>query len=98
MEVAEWWKKQTDKEKLTVTPIDYGPEFGGETKNSSVRLNVTLRDDALAKARAQHRLETRGNVSGLMDWLLWNYLNCDEKYLAPQNTTPSDAGRLEEDE
>jgi hypothetical protein len=83
MELVGWWRDRRQGGKMPEEMV-YRPDFKGIRKNSSVRLNEKLREAALAKAHLEHRNQTGDNISGLIEWLLWSYLDRDQKFLKPE--------------
>lgn len=69
-EIIEWWKS---REATALNAIERRPVFIGKTKNSGIRVNEVILDRAMNKAR-QERLRTGGNLSQLVEWLLWIYI------------------------
>ena len=49
------------------------PVFKGKTGNSGIRVNEVILDRVLKKAR-QDKLRTGGNLSQLVEWLMWIYI------------------------
>jgi hypothetical protein len=80
-EVAQWWAERGKRMELVISR----PRFRGKSVNSSFRVNGSLVTAALAKAREpQHRNRTGGNLSGLIELLLWQFLDCDPALLVPE--------------
>jgi hypothetical protein len=69
-EMIEWWKS---RESTALNAIERRPVFLGKTKNSGIRINEVILERAMNKAR-QERLRTGGNLSQLVEWLLWIYI------------------------
>lgn len=87
-EVVAWWKTTKGAESVSVTgnreiqEPPYRPNFPGERKNTGLRVNKQLLQDALDKARTpQEAVKTGGGISPLVEYLLWQYLGFDPKYL-----------------
>ena len=49
------------------------PIFVGKTRNSGIRINEVILERAVGKAK-QEKTQTGGNLSQLVEWLLWKYL------------------------
>ena len=49
------------------------PLFVGKTKNTGIRVNETILERAVEKSKRE-RAKTGGNLSQLMEWLLWIYI------------------------
>ncbi len=80
-EIARWW---LDKGRVAriAEQITYRPSFRGQRVNSSIRINAALQKAALKKSRQpQERGKTGGNFSGLLEWLLWGYLEFDPAFV-----------------
>jgi len=83
LEVAHWWKEKGKRAELVISR----PKFRGKSVNSSVRVNGPLANAALEKAREpEYRNRTGGNLSGLVEWLLWQFVDCDPALLAPEQS------------
>ncbi|MGO9122426.1 MAG: hypothetical protein ACLQPD_33030 [Desulfomonilaceae bacterium] len=89
-EVAQWWKVKGAKmamqnaswEGETAEPA-YRPNFPGTRRNTGIRINARLLQDALEKAQTPaESVKTGGGLSPLIERLLWQYLGFDSKYLA----------------
>ena len=78
-EIIEWWKA---REATTLNAIERRPVFLGKTKNSGIRVNEVILDRAMNKAR-QERLRTGGNLSQLVEWLLWIYVGSPDDVVEP---------------
>lgn len=89
-EVASWWQDR----KATGDPMEAasgprGPEhrpvFVGARRNTGIRINSRLLEDALAKSQwpEEARKLGGGGLSPLIERLLWHYLDFGEKYLEP---------------
>jgi hypothetical protein len=80
LELVGWWRDRKKGEKMP-EEMNYRPDFQGARQNSSVRINIALREAALKKAHLEHRNQTGDNISGLIEWLMWNYLDGDQRFL-----------------
>lgn len=69
-EMIEWWKS---REAAAMDAVERRPVFTGKTRNTGIRVNTVILDLALKKAK-QERLKTGGNLSQLVEWLLWVYV------------------------
>ncbi|MFC1836006.1 hypothetical protein ACFL2Q_15015 [Thermodesulfobacteriota bacterium] len=69
-EMVEWWKS---RESAAMEGSVRRPVFEGKTKNSGIRVNEEIMARALHKAR-QEKLKTGGNLSQLVEWLMWVYI------------------------
>jgi hypothetical protein len=69
-EIIEWWKT---RESAAMDAAGRRPLFVGKTKNTGVRINETILERAVEKSRRE-RAKTGGNLSQLMEWLLWIYI------------------------
>jgi hypothetical protein len=78
------WRRDRKRGGKMPEQMDFRPDFKGIRKNSSVRLNEELREAALAKAHLEHRNQTGDNISGLIEWLMWSYLDNDPRFLEPE--------------
>ena len=54
--------------------IERRPVFKGQTRNTGIKINEELLNRAVQKAKKQ-RLRTGGSLSGLVELLLWKYLD-----------------------
>jgi hypothetical protein len=91
-EMLAWWESREEPEpEASGDPIEtqatkptYRPTFPGPRTNSGVRVNTRLLQEALKKARAEDATLTgEGKISPLFEYLLWQYLGFDDKYLKP---------------
>jgi hypothetical protein len=96
-EIAQWWKSggaAMVMRNVTWEPEPSEPTYraifpGGKDakgknlkKNTGIRVNLRLLEDAVAKAETpQERIKTGGSLSPLIERLLWQYLEFDPKYL-----------------
>ncbi|MFH0826119.1 MAG: hypothetical protein V2B18_25490 [Pseudomonadota bacterium] len=84
-EIVKWWGtggRAAVTAVSTAKAINYRPVFPGKRKNTGVRINQKLLDDALAKARSpDESTRTGGGLSPLIEFLLWQYLGFGEKYV-----------------
>lgn len=69
-DMIEWWKS---RESAAMEGSVRRPVFEGKTKNSGIRVNEEIMARALHKAR-QEKLKTGGNLSQLVEWLMWIYI------------------------
>ncbi|MBI5251576.1 MAG: hypothetical protein HY912_18960 [Desulfomonile tiedjei] len=69
-EMIEWWKS---RESASMDAAGRRPLFIGETKNTGVRINKVILERAIEKSKRE-RAKTGGNLSQLMEWLLWIYI------------------------
>lgn len=69
-EMIEWWKS---REAASMDAAGRRPLFAGETKNTGVRINKVILERAVEKSKLE-RAKTGGNLSQLMEWLLWIYI------------------------
>ncbi len=69
-EMIEWWKS---REAAAMDALERRPAFVGMTRNTGIRVNAEILDRAIDKAR-EERLKTGGNISQLVEWLLWVYI------------------------
>lgn len=69
-EMIEWWKS---REATSMDAAGRRPLFMGETKNTGVRINKVILERAIEKSKRE-RAKTGGNLSQLMEWLLWIYI------------------------
>ena len=59
------------------------PEFKrGKTTTRSVRLSKDMLKAAEKKAR-QEKIRTGGSFNSLVEWLIWQYLDRDAKFIEP---------------
>ncbi len=69
-EIVQWWKT---RESAAMEASLRRPVFTGKTRNTGIRVNTEILDRAIDKAR-EERLKTGGNISQLVEWLLWVYI------------------------
>jgi hypothetical protein len=69
-EMIEWWKS---RESAAMEASVRRPVFIGKTRNTGIRVSEAILDRAVAKAK-QEKLKTGGNLSQLVEWLMWIYL------------------------
>lgn len=69
-EIIQWWK---NRESVAMEGLDRRPVFTGKTRNTGIRVSAEILDRAITKAK-EERLKTGGNLSQLVEWLLWIYL------------------------
>ena len=65
--LLDWWKTQGDTPQFRE---EARPVFRGKTRNSGIRINAELLDRAVTKAK-QDKVRTGGNLSQLVEWLIW---------------------------
>lgn len=60
----------------------YRPRFKGKRRQTSIRMPILMEEAAMDKAKecGDSKL-TGGTIGGLVDLLLWRYLDSDEKFL-----------------
>ena len=60
----------------------YRPRFKGKRRQTSIRMPIVMEEAAMDKAKecGDNKL-TGGTIGGLVAFLLWRYLDCDEKIL-----------------
>lgn len=75
--LLDWWKSLP--ESTPATP-EARPTFTGEYKNTGIRINKTILQRALAQSK-QQRYQTGGNLSQLVEFLLWRYIGSPEDVL-----------------
>lgn len=86
-DIVRWWTKDGEKiaERLTSVNVENlvtRPAFPGYKANSGIRVKKKLMEDAVAKAKEPGELQrTGGNLSSLIETLLWAYLDHDKEYL-----------------
>jgi len=69
-DMIEWWKS---RESASMDAAGRRPLFIGKTKNTGIRVNETILERAVEKSKRE-RAKTGGNLSQLMEWLLWIYI------------------------
>ena len=84
-ELLDWWRKRKESGIDTVkSEIAVRPNFkrGGkeDTVTRSVRIGKELAEAAEKRARIERAL-TGGSFSGLVEYLLWDFLGRDPKFL-----------------
>jgi len=87
-EMIEWWKS---REAAAMEASVRRPVFLGKTRNTGIRVSEAILDRAVAKAK-QERLKTGGNLSQLVEWLMWIYLGSPDDVVEhpgpPEQNTP----------
>jgi hypothetical protein len=68
--MIDWWKS---REAASMDAAGRRPLFLGETKNTGVRINKVILQRAVEKSKRE-RAKTGGNLSQLLEWLLWIYI------------------------
>ncbi len=90
-EIVSWWKArgaETMTREETTEPA-YRPNFPGTRRNTGIRINARLLQDALEKAQTPaESVKTGGGLSPLIERLLWQYLGFDPKYLRIPDLNP----------
>jgi hypothetical protein len=69
-EMIQWWKA---RESAAMEATFRRPLFRGKTRNTGIRISEEILDRAVAKAK-EEKLKTGGNLSQLLEWLLWVYI------------------------
>lgn len=69
-EIISRWKSG----RMGLDRIERRPVFKGETRNTGIQINRELLNRAIQKAKKE-RLRTGGSLSGLVELLLWKYLD-----------------------
>jgi len=69
-EVISWWQSR----RMRLDHIERRPVFKGQTRNTGIQINRELLNRATQKAKKE-RLRTGGSLSGLVELLLWKYLD-----------------------
>lgn len=69
-EIISWWKSR----RMGLDEIERRPLFKGNTRNTGIKINEELLQRAVEKAKKE-RLKTGGSLSGLVEFLLWKYLD-----------------------
>jgi hypothetical protein len=69
-EMIEWWKT---RESAMMEGSVRRPVFAGKTRNTGIRMNAEVLDRAIHKSK-QERFKTGGNLSQLVEWLMWIYI------------------------
>jgi hypothetical protein len=70
-EMIEWWKS---RESTAMGASERRPVFVGKTRNTGIRVNTEILDRAIKKAKDE-KFKTGGNLSQLVEWLMWVYIN-----------------------
>ena len=69
-EMIAWWKS---RESAAMEASLRRPVFIGKTRNTGIRVNELILERAINRARGE-KLKTGGNISQLVEWLLWVYI------------------------
>jgi hypothetical protein len=69
-EIVSWWESR----RIGLDYIERRPIFKGQTRNTGIKINEALLNRAVQKAKKE-RLRTGGSLSGLVELLLWKYLD-----------------------
>lgn len=69
--LLEWWKTQGSAPQLH--EMERRPVFRGRTRNTGIRINCEILDRAVDKSKKEKN-QTGGNLSQLVEWLMWRYL------------------------
>jgi len=89
-EIIQWWRTKGHKEATAPAP-QFRPKLKGESRATSIRVNSKLQRLAVRKANArEERPKTFGNLSGLVEYLLFQYLGCPEELLDEGNELNED--------
>lgn len=69
-EIISWWKSR----RVRLEEVERRPVFKGPTRNTGIKINEELLHRAAQKAKKE-KLRTGGSLSGLIELLLWKYLD-----------------------
>lgn len=69
-EMIVWWKSR----RIGLDSVERRPVLKGGTRNTGIKINEELLNRAVQKAKKE-RLRTGGSLSGLVELLLWKYLD-----------------------
>lgn len=69
-EIISWYESR----RIGLDHIERRPIFKGRTRNTGIKINEELLNRAVQKAKKQ-RVRTGGSLSGLVELLLWKYLD-----------------------
>jgi hypothetical protein len=69
-DMIQWWESR----RMRLDEIERRPVFKGATRNTGININEELLNRAVQKAKKE-RLRTGGSLSGLVEFLLWKYLD-----------------------
>jgi hypothetical protein len=69
-DIVDWWNS---RESFAMDVHDRRPIFSGKSRNSGIRVNELILRRAMEKAK-RDRIRTGGNLSQLVEWLLWLYI------------------------
>jgi len=69
-DMIQWWESR----RMRLDEIERRPVFKGTTRNTGININEELLNRAVQKAKKE-RLRTGGSLSGLVEFLLWKYLD-----------------------
>ena len=87
-DMIEWWKS---RESAMMEASIRRPVFLGKTRNTGIRVSEMILDRAVVKAKRE-KLKTGGNLSQLVEWLMWIYLGSPEDLVEqpppPEENTP----------
>ncbi len=87
-EIIDWWKT---RESAAMEAMERRPVFIGKTRNTGIRISERILDRAITKAK-EEKLKTGGNLSQLVEWLMWIYLGSPddvvERPKRPEQNTP----------
>jgi len=88
-EMIEWWKS---REAASMDAAGRRPLFMGRTKNTGFRVNEVILQRAVEKCKRE-RAKTGGNLSALLEWLLWIYIGSPDDVVedprSPKQNSPS---------
>lgn len=81
LDMVTWWRSRKDSSTVHEAPR-YRPLFPGRRDNRGIRINRRLIDDTLKKARELFPgPSSGGKLSPTIEFLCWQFLEFDEKYL-----------------
>jgi hypothetical protein len=87
MDMLTWWRSGGAKGMQVAQAQQAGeimvkPDFiRDETCTKTIRLSTAMVEAAERKARTQDKARTHGSFSGLVEYLLWRYLDSSEEFL-----------------
>ncbi|MFH0826066.1 MAG: hypothetical protein V2B18_25210 [Pseudomonadota bacterium] len=85
MDMLTWWQgggARGMQGAIQTPEVMVKPDFvRDETITKTIRLSVAMVEAAEKKARTQDKAVTHGSFSGLIEWLLWRYLDSSDEYL-----------------
>jgi len=96
-ELISWWRSRKDGSTVREAP-QYRPTLPGRRDNRGIRVNRRLMDDTLKKARELFPGPTSGGkLSPTIEFLCWQFLGFDEKYLQEEDGRESEQPDKESD-